>query len=123
MKVLKKDRVHLRERLALGLESRPEGREAVWIHAVSVGEVLSLQHLIRELKRRHPEWDIVFSTLTHTGIKVAREKLDEADRCSSSPSISGASSAGSSGPSGPAPLSWRNPSSGRTSSARRPTGG
>ncbi len=80
MKILKKDRVHLRERLALGLESRPEGREAVWIHAVSVGEVISLQHLIRELKRRHPEWDIVFSTLTHTGIKVAREKLVEADR-------------------------------------------
>lgn len=80
MKVLKKDRVHLRERLALGLAPRPEGREAVWIHAVSVGEVLSLQHLVRELKRRHPEWDIVFSTLTHTGIKVAREKLVEADR-------------------------------------------
>ncbi|HEX2695613.1 MAG TPA: glycosyltransferase N-terminal domain-containing protein, partial [Acidobacteriota bacterium] len=80
MKVLKKDRVHLRERLALGMEKRPEGRDAVWIHAVSVGEVLSLQHLIRELKRRHPEWDIVFSTLTHTGIKVAREKLLEADR-------------------------------------------
>ncbi len=80
MKVLKKDHVHLRERLALGLSPRPEGREAVWIHAVSVGEVLSLQHLVRELKRRHPEWDIVFSTLTHTGIKVAREKLVEADR-------------------------------------------
>lgn len=80
MKVLKKDRVHLRERLALGLEKRPEGRDAVWIHAVSVGEVLSLQHLVRELKRRHPEWDIVFSTLTHTGIKVARDKLAEADR-------------------------------------------
>lgn len=80
MKVLKKDRVHLRERLALGLAPRPEGREAVWIHAVSVGEVISLQHLVRELKRRHPEWDIVFSTLTHTGIKVAREKLVDADR-------------------------------------------
>jgi 3-deoxy-D-manno-octulosonic-acid transferase len=80
MKVLKKDRVHLRERMALGMEKRPEGRDAVWIHAVSVGEVLSLQNLIRELKRRHPEWDIVFSTLTHTGIKMAREKLKEADR-------------------------------------------
>jgi 3-deoxy-D-manno-octulosonic-acid transferase len=80
MKVLKRDRVHLRERLALGLAMRPAGRRAVWIHAVSVGEVISLQHLVRELKRRHPEWDIVFSTLTHTGIKVAREKLVGADR-------------------------------------------
>jgi 3-deoxy-D-manno-octulosonic-acid transferase len=79
MKVLKKDRVHLRERLALDLEARPAGRAAVWIHAVSVGEVISLQSLILELKRRHPEWDIVFSTLTPAGIKVAREKLKGAD--------------------------------------------
>jgi len=80
MKVLKKDRIHLRERLALDLEPRPEGRDAVWLHAVSVGEVISLQHLVAELKRRHPEWDIVFSTLTPTGIQVAREKLAAADR-------------------------------------------
>lgn len=80
MKVLKKDRVHLRERLALGMEERAGGREAVWLHAVSVGEVISLQHLVAELKRRHPEWDIVFSTLTPTGIRTAREKLGLADR-------------------------------------------
>jgi 3-deoxy-D-manno-octulosonic-acid transferase len=79
MKVLRKDRIYLRERLARGLVPRPPGRKAVWIHAVSVGEVLSLQNLIHELKVRHPEWDVCFSTLTNTGIGVAREKLKDAD--------------------------------------------
>ena len=79
MKVLRKDRIYLRERLARGLIPRPSGRKAVWIHAVSVGEALSLQNLIHELKVRHPEWDVCFSTLTNTGIAVAREKLKEAD--------------------------------------------
>ncbi len=79
MKVLRKDRIFLRERLGRGLLPRAAGRKAVWIHAVSVGEVLSLQNLVHELKVRHPEWDICFSTLTNTGIRVAREKLKEAD--------------------------------------------
>ena len=79
MKVLRKDRIYLRERLARGLAPRAPGRKAVWIHAVSVGEVLSLQNLVHELKVRHPEWDVCFSTLTNTGIGVAREKLKDAD--------------------------------------------
>ena len=79
MKVLRKDRIYLRERLGRGLLPRAPGRKALWIHAVSVGEVLSLQNLVHELKVRHPEWDICFSTLTNTGIRVAREKLKDAD--------------------------------------------
>jgi len=79
MKVLRKDRIYLRERLGRGLLPRAPGRKAVWIHAVSVGEVLSLQNLVHELKTRHPEWDICFSSLTNTGIKVAREKLKDVD--------------------------------------------
>ena len=79
MKVLRKDRIYLRERLARGLLPRAPGRKTVWIHAVSVGEVLSLQNLVHELKVRHPEWDLCFSTLTNTGISVAREKLKDAD--------------------------------------------
>ncbi len=51
----------------------------MWIHAVSVGEVLSLQNLIRKIKEGHPDWVIHFSSLTNTGIRIAREKLAEAD--------------------------------------------
>lgn len=58
---------------------RDERRKAVWIHAVSVGEVLSLQSLVRELRARHPSWEIFFSTLTNTGSEMARQKLKAAD--------------------------------------------
>ena len=44
----------------------------LWFHAVSVGEVLLLGPLIREMSRRRPGWDIVVSTTTSTGLAVAR---------------------------------------------------
>ncbi|MEW5901058.1 MAG: 3-deoxy-D-manno-octulosonic acid transferase, partial [Acidobacteriota bacterium] len=53
---------------------------ALWIHAVSVGEVLSLRNLISRVNENHPSWSIYFSTLTNTGYRVATEALAEADR-------------------------------------------
>ncbi len=48
---------------------------ALWVHAVSVGEVLAADLFIRALKRRHPGLRVVVSTITDTGQKVARERL------------------------------------------------
>ncbi len=47
----------------------------IWIHAVSVGEVLQLQQIIRELRRREVSLDVLVTTTTKTGYKVANEKL------------------------------------------------
>src|SRR3954471_12668293 len=47
-------------------------RPCVWFHAVSVGEVLLLRPVVRELERRRPGWDVVVSTTTSTGLAVAR---------------------------------------------------
>ena len=80
VKFLKGERLYLRERLGFGLPKKTDGKLSLWIHAVSVGEVLSLQNLIKELKKRHPLWEINFSSLTNTGLQVAREKLKDADR-------------------------------------------
>jgi 3-deoxy-D-manno-octulosonic-acid transferase len=44
----------------------------LWFHAVSVGEVLLLGPLIREVSRRRPGWEIIVSTTTSTGLAVAR---------------------------------------------------
>ena len=44
----------------------------LWFHAVSVGEVLLLRPLIREMSRRRRGWEIVVSTTTATGLAVAR---------------------------------------------------
>ena len=50
----------------------------VWLHAVSVGEVLLLGPLLARLRRRRPDWQLVVSTTTNTGYAVAREKLSDA---------------------------------------------
>ncbi len=53
------------------------GAPVIWIHAVSVGEVLAASRLIEELTQRLPEWQIVLSTTTRTGQKLARERFGE----------------------------------------------
>jgi 3-deoxy-D-manno-octulosonic-acid transferase len=52
---------------------------AIWLHAVSVGEVLAGVSLARCLKQRFPEWRLVVSTTTVTGQKLARERMNFAD--------------------------------------------
>ncbi len=49
----------------------------LWFHAVSVGEVLLLRPLVREMGRRRPNWQIVISTTTTTGLAVARRTYPE----------------------------------------------
>lgn len=61
------------------LDAVKSGRP-IWIHAASVGEVLSSVALTRELKQRHPERPILFSTFTETGQELAR-KVCGADSC------------------------------------------
>ena len=53
--------------------------KSIWIHAVSVGEVLAVLPLAQELKRRFPQRRIVVSTTTVTGQKIARERMSFAD--------------------------------------------
>jgi len=70
----------LKERLGFHLKTESKAGKSVWIHAVSVGEVLSLQILIMDLKKRHPEYKIYFSSLTNTGVRIALEKLVGVDK-------------------------------------------
>lgn len=57
---------------------RSHARRCLWLHAVSVGEVLALRPLIPLLRRQAPEWDIALSTTTNTGLEVAREQFPDA---------------------------------------------
>jgi 3-deoxy-D-manno-octulosonic-acid transferase len=45
----------------------------LWFHAVSVGEVLLLRPLVLAMARRRPNWQVVISTTTSTGLAVARQ--------------------------------------------------
>ena len=70
-----KYRAGLRERLGR-LPPRsgpPPGQRSVWVHAVSVGEVLATSGLIAELKRRFPQHRIMVSTTTDTGQRLAQK--------------------------------------------------
>jgi len=52
---------------------------SIWIHAVSVGEVLAVVPLARRLKERFPAQRLVVSTTTATGQRLARERLPFAE--------------------------------------------
>jgi 3-deoxy-D-manno-octulosonic-acid transferase len=50
-------------------------RPLIWLHAVSVGEVLAASRLVRELDRAFPGFHLVISTTTRTGQELARERF------------------------------------------------
>ncbi len=56
-----------------------KGVHPIWIHAVSVGEVIASIPIIKKIKETYPQKKIVFSTITFTGNKTAREKISEID--------------------------------------------
>ena len=51
--------------------------DTIWIHAVSVGEVLAVSRVVEELSTHLPSWRIVVSTTTDTGQKLARDRFGE----------------------------------------------
>jgi 3-deoxy-D-manno-octulosonic-acid transferase len=82
------ERRALRERFGalpseIGGEGMPatadEDRRAIWVHAVSVGEVLAAKPLVDGLKQRMPNRPVYVSTTTETGQRLARERLQCAD--------------------------------------------
>jgi 3-deoxy-D-manno-octulosonic-acid transferase len=78
-RLIKGEPLHLIERLGIGLSVKKKEGKSLWIHAVSVGEVLSLRKLIAEIKDKHPDWIIHFSALTHSGFQIAKKEMSLAD--------------------------------------------
>lgn len=75
-----KHRVGLAQRLGLSLPSIPRQNNPtrpIWIHAVSVGEVLATVPLVRKLRQTRPDQPVVISTITPTAQAVARRTFPE----------------------------------------------
>lgn len=53
--------------------------ESIWVHAVSVGEVLTARALIADLKERYPRLRLFLSTTTMAGQQIARRGLPGVD--------------------------------------------
>lgn len=49
-----------------GLFKPPSIKNSIWVHAVSVGEVLAAEPIIREIQKRYPNKDIVVTSMTPT---------------------------------------------------------
>lgn len=56
-----------------------DGDESIWVHAVSVGEVLASRPVIAALRSRYPRLRIFLSTTTLTGQQIARRRVTDAD--------------------------------------------
>jgi len=72
-------RRHWKERLGRGL---PSQQAAIWLHAVSVGEVRAAQPLINALRERYPHKTLLVTTSTPTGRQTVRQLfIDKVECC------------------------------------------
>ena len=76
-----KYRQNLGPRLGFGLKglATPINGEVIWVHALSVGEVLSVVSLVNTLRKELPDYKIIVTTTTESGQHVARQKLTSLD--------------------------------------------
>jgi 3-deoxy-D-manno-octulosonic-acid transferase len=56
-----------------------DGDDSIWVHAVSVGEVLAARAVIAELRARYPRLRLFLSTTTRAGQQVARRSVGDID--------------------------------------------
>ena len=66
---------NLQERIGL-VPINKSIKNTIWIHAVSVGEILSIQNLIDQIKEKNPNSCCYVTTGTITGKKIAKKNLN-----------------------------------------------
>ena len=68
----------LSKRLGIGIEDWPRtpGKCRVWMQAVSLGEILVIEGLLRKLAE-DPKVELLLTTTTSTGYRLAKEKYSE----------------------------------------------
>jgi 3-deoxy-D-manno-octulosonic-acid transferase len=73
-----KYRAGLRERMGgVRQDLRGSSKPAMWIHAVSVGEVVASSGVIAQLQEKFPSHRVLISTTTNTGQKLAAKRFGE----------------------------------------------
>ncbi|HKF47545.1 MAG TPA: 3-deoxy-D-manno-octulosonic acid transferase [Terracidiphilus sp.] len=78
MATTRKYRAGLVERLGrvpARLKTSQSGGPVIWLHAVSVGEVLAVSRLVDDLQRAFPAHRLLVSTTTRTGQDLARQRF------------------------------------------------
>lgn len=76
--LLKKYRKSWKERLGIThLQNTASTPNAIWVHAVSVGETSAVSSLVKELQKRYPDRRIIVSNVTETGFQTAKRLLPD----------------------------------------------
>jgi len=75
-----KERIPRRLGIGLKVPDKKAGRPRIWIHALSVGEVVSAKPLIKALRREMPECELFFSSVTQGGQLVAQDMAEDVDQ-------------------------------------------
>lgn len=70
-------RQNIRQRFGFGHFERQEQRP-LWLHAVSVGEVIASEPFVRALQKRYPQLPICLTTTTPTGAEQVVRSFDDA---------------------------------------------
>jgi len=63
----------------LGFLTIPQLKRAIWVHAVSVGEVRAVEKLLERLRQQFPSRPLVVSTTTPAGQQLAQVRSDIVD--------------------------------------------
>lgn len=56
-----------------------EGKNCIWLHAASVGEIVATSPIVKEIKKELPDSPILISVVTETGYAMAQRIIPEAD--------------------------------------------
>jgi 3-deoxy-D-manno-octulosonic-acid transferase len=64
-------------RIPPNLIRNTDARPVIWVHAVSVGEVLAVGGLVEQMRRSFPNFRVLISTTTNTGQELARKRFAE----------------------------------------------
>ncbi|MCX7780732.1 MAG: 3-deoxy-D-manno-octulosonic acid transferase [Negativicutes bacterium] len=59
--------------------NRVAGKQCIWLHAASVGEIVATSPIVKEIKKELPDAPVLISAVTETGYSMAKRIIPEAD--------------------------------------------
>ncbi len=75
-KLKNKPQIPLKEKLAQ-IKYPTLKNDVIMLHGVSVGEILSLENLVKKIKEFYPDYSLVITAGTKTGLELAQKKYAE----------------------------------------------
>jgi 3-deoxy-D-manno-octulosonic-acid transferase len=76
-----KDKIEsVKNHFGVATASRPNGK-LIWVHAASVGESLAALTFINHMKKQHPDWSVLLTTITVTSADILTGRITSISNC------------------------------------------